>query len=956
MKLFRVLLMTLLTMLLISPVRAAEVRAGCDSCRIDVQSLNGPIDLAGTWLFTRDDRPENKNPSIDTSDWKLVKAPGPWKEVYGDGKIFTVGWYRGTMRFDPSLVGQEVVVLVNTYMARMNVYVDGQEVYVRPNDINVERYYSIQPIPVRFKVSQPEHTFAFRVETPLMTGVYQLPFEMHRYDQADTSLAWWQIWGGEARTIAAYTMLVFGLFFLLVYSKTQYPLYLMAALAGILIFPFFGSPGDYFMKMFSPEVMLYSHYTGLMGIFMFYMFAQYISGRFTPKLNWVFGLVYLALCVTIGSMMWQPNVELFQKVRPVLFILTLVSGFFGLAMLGLAWREGKSGAAILFVGMSIFLITGVNDVALALGKIASVSLIFSGTVLFACTMMYVASTRFANTFMENRQLVKDLKVINDNLEDLVSERTDQLREKTQDIQSMLENMPQGVLTITGSNQVHPEYSAYLETILETKEIAGQNLMSLMFSNTSLGSDALSAVETAAGATIGEDVMNFEFNNHLMATEFDKTMPDGRVKSLALSWSPICNEDGTVDKLMICVRDVTELKRLEQAASEQKRELDIIGEILAVTQEKFTDFIDGARGFVAENRQLIERTSTKDLDVVGLLFRNMHTIKGNARTYGFVNLTNLVHEAEQAYDVLRKDDESVWDGAALLRDLDLVQGMVDEYARINEHVLGRKGPGRRGSVEKYVMVERQQVAESLALLSSVDLDDTVALRRALKQVGLTLSQIGTERLDAILAGQVDSLPSLARELGKEPPVVKVHDHQVVVHNQIAPLLKNLFTHLLRNSMDHGLEPADVRMAAGKPAAGLIQIDMTLDPNQLSIRLRDDGRGLALARIRARAIEQGLLSAEEARQDEEVAQTIFRSGFSTAEQVTEVSGRGVGMDAVRGFLQKESGEIQIRFLDDKAGADFRAFELVVTLPARFGTQLDHSAIERLAAPGVTPAVAG
>jgi len=66
MKLFRVLLMTLLTMLLISPVRAAEVRAGCDSCRIDVQSLNGPIDLAGTWLFTRDDRPENKNPAIDT--------------------------------------------------------------------------------------------------------------------------------------------------------------------------------------------------------------------------------------------------------------------------------------------------------------------------------------------------------------------------------------------------------------------------------------------------------------------------------------------------------------------------------------------------------------------------------------------------------------------------------------------------------------------------------------------------------------------------------------------------------------------------------------------------------------------------------------------------------------------------------------------------------------------------
>lgn len=956
MMILRVLMLALIGLLLTSPTRAADSRPGCDSCHIQVRSLDEPVKLAGTWLFTRDDRPENKQPGIDTQDWKLVKAPGPWKEAYGDGKIFTVGWYRGQMRFDPALVGQEVVLMVNTYMARMHVYVDGQEVYQRPHDINVERYYSIQPIPVRFKVTAPEHTVAFRVETPLMTGVYQLPFEMHRYDQSDTSIAWWQIWGGEARTIAAYTMLVFGLFFLLVYSKTQYPLYLTAALAGILIFPFFGSPGDYFMKMFSPEVMLYSHYTGLMGIFMFYMFAQYISGRFTPKLNWAFGAVYLALCVIIGSMMWHPNVELFQKVRPVLFILTLVSGFIGLGMLGLAWREGKSGAAILFVGMSMFLITGVNDVALALGKISSVSLIFSGTVLFACTMMYVASTRFANTFMENRQLVKDLKVINDNLEDLVSERTEQLREKTQDIQSMMENMPQGVLTVTGNNVVHPEYSAYLETILETKDVAGQGMMALLFANTNLGSDALSAVETAAGACIGEDVMNFEFNSHLMVTECDKTMPDGRVKSLALSWSPICDDKDTVDKLMICVRDVTELKRLEQAASEQKRELDIIGEILAVTQEKFADFIDGARGFLAENRQLIEQTPSRDLAVVGLLFRNMHTIKGNARTYGFANLTNLVHEAEHSYDVLRKQPDAPWDGAALLLALDQVQAMVDEYARINEHVLGRKGPGRRGSVEKYVMVERSQVAESLAIVSSVDLQDAVAMRRALKQLGLTLSQVGTERLDAILAGQVDALPSLARELGKEPPIVRVDDHQIVVHNQIAPLLKNLFTHLLRNSMDHGLEAAPERQAAGKPAPGLIQIDMALDPDALQIRLRDDGRGLALARIRTGALEQGLLTADEALSDAEVAQTIFRSGFSTADQVTEVSGRGVGMDAVRGFLQKEAGDIQIRFLDDKVGADHRSFELVVTLPARFGTQLDHAAIEHLAAPGVMPAAAG
>ncbi|HYR24881.1 MAG TPA: ATP-binding protein [Aquabacterium sp.] len=938
MALLRLLMLSLLGLLLALPGRAADIRPDCDSCRIEVKSLDKPVKLTGKWLFTREDRPENKEPSLDTRDWKLIQAPGPWKHAYNDGKVFTVGWYRGTLHFDPSLVGEEVVFMVNTYMARMHVFVDGQEVYQRPHDINIERYYSIQPIPVRFKVTKPDQVVSFRVESPLMTGVYELPFEVHRYNQHDTSLALWQFWGGEARTIAAYVMFVFGLFFLLVYSKTQYPLYLTAALAGLLIFPFFGSPGDYFMKVFSPEVMLYSHYTGLMGIFMFYMFGQYITHRFLPRLNWVKGAVYLVLCGIIGSMMVVPNVELFQKVRPVLFILNLISGSICLWQLVRAWREGKSGAAILSVAMIIFLGTGLNDVLLALGKISSVSLIFTGVLIYMCAMMYVASTRFANTFMENRQLVKDLQVVNDNLEGLVNERTEQLREKTQDIQSMLENMPQGVLTVTGHNQVHTEYSAYLETILETQDIAGRDLMALLFSDTNLGADVLSSVETAAGACIGEDVMNFEFNSHLMVTEFDKTMPDGRVKSLALSWSPICDELSVVDKLMICVRDVTELKRLEHEASEQKRELDIIGQILRVTQEKFSEFIEGARQFIAENRQLIEQAQGKDLDVVGLLFRNMHTIKGNARTYGLLNLTNVVHEAEQAYDQLRKDLDAAWDPMALLQALDQVHELVEEYARINDHVLGRKGPGRRGSVEKYAMVDRDDLGHSLQLLSAVNMDDPVALRSTLKQLKLTLSQIGTERLEDVLAGQIESLDSLARELGKEPPVVRVDDHHVVVQNQIAPLLKNLFTHLLRNAMDHGLEPAAERLAAGKPAAGRIQIEMSLDAAGLHLRLRDDGRGLAIGRIRQRALEQGLLTPEQMASPDTVAETIFLSGFSTAEQVTEVSGRGVGMDAVRGFLQREGGDIHIRFLDQQEEADYRAFELAVHLPARFGVQLE------------------
>ena len=527
------------------------------------------------------------------------------------------------------------------------------------------------------------------------------------------------------------------------------------------------------------------------------------------------------------------------------------------------------------------------------------------------------------------------------LERRVAERTAQLRQKTNDINVMLQNMPQGVLTVVSGGVIHSEYSAYLETILETTDIAGASLMDLIFTNTSLGADLLSQVDAAIASVIDEDEMNYEFNSHLLVSELDKTLLDGKVKSLALSWSPITNDDGNVDKLMLCVRDVTELKRLEAESNARKRELQVIGEILAVSQEKFHEFIDSARGFIAENKSLIEETAHKQLDAINLLFRNMHTIKGNARTYGFLGLTNQVHVTEQHYDDLRKDDEAVWEQATLLAELAQVAELIEQYAHVNDLVLGRKGPGRRAAVEKFLMVERDKVAETLQLLMGVDHSDPHGMRLALQHVGSTLHMLGTQPIGQILSGTIESLPSLAKELGKPPPQVHIEDHGLMVRTQASGLLKNLFTHLLRNSVDHGIETAPQRAAAGKPEVGRIDLRLHVDDGKLWIHLSDDGRGLALGKIRKQAMEQNLLRIDASTSAEEVAQLIFRSGFSTAEAVTEVSGRGVGMDAARAFLEKEGGSIAIRFLDDRERSDYLPFETVIALPDKFAASL-HAAM--------------
>ncbi|MBR8177073.1 ATP-binding protein [Burkholderia ambifaria] len=518
----------------------------------------------------------------------------------------------------------------------------------------------------------------------------------------------------------------------------------------------------------------------------------------------------------------------------------------------------------------------------------------------------------------------------------IQENAAQLKQKTADIQAMLQNMQQGILTVVEGGVVHAEYSAYLETIFETSDIAGRDLMALVFDDSSIGADARSQVDAAVHACLGEDSMNFAFNEHLLVNEVAKRMPDGREKWLDLSWSAITDETDTVVRLMLCVRDVTEIRELTAQAGEQQRRLEMIGEILSISQDKFHDFVHSAKGFLSENERMIRQHERADHSIVAALFRNMHTIKGNARTYSLQHLTNIVHEAEQAYESLRRADGGPeWNRDALMDDLARVREAVDHYATINAVTLGRHGEPAGPGGGDYLMVERAHIRESLRMLDGADpanAGDWLAARDSVRRL---LSQFGTQGIGDALGGVIESLPSLAAELGKPAPVVHIDSNGHRVRGEIGATLKNVFMHLLRNAIDHGIETSDERRAAGKAPAGKIDIAVDVEDGALRFVLGDDGRGLALDRIRGIARERGWIDAgdEAALTDEAVAELIFRPGFSTARAVTEVSGRGVGMDAVRNFLKRDGGDIALRFTDDRVGSPYRAFETIVSLPARF-----------------------
>ncbi len=150
--------------------------------------------------------------------------------------------------------------------------------------------------------------------------------------------------------------------------------------------------------------------------------------------------------------------------------------------------------------------------------------------------------------------------------------------------------------------------------------------------------------------------------------------------------------------------------------------------------------------------------------------------------------------------------------------------------------------------------------------------------------------------------------LARKSGKLAEL-ELHGEDVELDRTIVEELHDPLVHMLRNSMDHGLEPPAEREAKGKPAAGRIRLAASHQAGMIVIEISDDGRGLNRERIFRKAVERGLVAPDAKLGDHEVFHLIFEPGFSTAEQVTDVSGRGVGMDVVRKHINKLRGRIEI-----------------------------------------------
>jgi chemosensory pili system protein ChpA (sensor histidine kinase/response regulator) len=209
-----------------------------------------------------------------------------------------------------------------------------------------------------------------------------------------------------------------------------------------------------------------------------------------------------------------------------------------------------------------------------------------------------------------------------------------------------------------------------------------------------------------------------------------------------------------------------------------------------------------------------------------------------------------------------------------------------------------------------------MAESVGDVATVQknlarsLDETVreltAQQRLTRELQQDLMRVRMLRFGSIAERLHRVVRQSARELGKEVHL-DIHGEGAEIDRGVLERMAAPFEHLLRNAVVHGIEDRDARVAAGKPEAGQLLVAVRPEGNEMVIELRDDGGGLQLERLRARALEMGLPVAD--LNDGQTAQLIFQPGLSTAGVITELAGRGIGMDVVRDEVSSLGGRIEV-----------------------------------------------
>ena len=516
--------------------------------------------------------------------------------------------------------------------------------------------------------------------------------------------------------------------------------------------------------------------------------------------------------------------------------------------------------------------------------------------------------------LASEKLIKDL-----------NQKKEILSIKNARMKSIFDFVHHGIFTINNELKVDGEYSVYIEKIFETKNIEGKSFIDLLFVNSNLGTDKIDQIKSVVSSSMGESSFTFELNEHILPLNLSVKIKENQ-KNLEISWNTIVDKNEDIIKILVTIKDVTDLKMVQSQNEIKNRSIQILTQLLELDQGKLKGFFDWCEINLNKGLKILENDCDLSLNDVKFIFRTLHTLKGTARMFSFEFIVDLVHKVEQKYaDMLKNTIHKYSDKQDLLRDLLSVIKSVNEYRDSYQKKLHVVAGSNRSEIQSYKKV-------SEIILSMKDyIEDESKLKENYTQVYNIVHQNCFDTFENLTRQVVNSLFSIASGLGKQGVNVNFSCNDVLFSKTEFKFLEDVLLHCFRNSIDHGIESPEIRREKGKNEVGAIKIDVKIINECGIIEIEDDGSGLNLEALKKKGYEKKLISENSNMQ--QIADIIFCSGISTAERVTDISGRGVGMDAVKNFLMEKGGDLKIKLKGTPNNEGKVPFSLVIYLPERY-----------------------
>jgi sensor domain CHASE-containing protein/CheY-specific phosphatase CheX len=469
----------------------------------------------------------------------------------------------------------------------------------------------------------------------------------------------------------------------------------------------------------------------------------------------------------------------------------------------------------------------------------------------------------------------------------------------QRVRDLLDNSGEGFLTFGGDLQIDAETSRACVAMLGCSP-AGRNVAQIFAGTDPAKAELFRSVIPAVLAEPDRDIRESMLS--LLPAELS---PAGVL--LKAEYRLLENE-----RFMVVLTDITDERRLEGMLQGERRRLEMI--VAAVTDRRnFFDAVDSYREFLAHTvpQRLQEGHSPREL--VDWLYREVHTNKGLFNQFSFIATPRELHAFETSLATLaaRTDALTRLDITDSLARHDLAAAFEADLGVLRA-ALGDEFLAKGNSVA--LSAEQAGQLEKLAsrLLYGDALDTSAAGVAQLRSLLRELVSLRKVTLGSLLTDFNGLVQQAASRLEKNvAPIVVLGDTELWVDAEPYRAFFKALGHVFRNAVVHGLETPEERWAAGKPEHGTITCRVSADDTIIELSITDDGAGIDLEAVRARAVAAGIHTADEigCLATDAVAALIFKPGMSTRQTVSELAGRGVGLAAVSAETQRLGGRLEV-----------------------------------------------